>query len=455
MAASRIVVSSRAALFCSEIRRSDVNAVIFLVNAEGLQTETLQFPVWWERIAWSCNPQPSRNSVDDVMRTNPLRKLARLGQSVWYDYIRRDLLQSGELQRLILKDGLRGMTSNPTIFGKAIAGTRLYDEDIQRAAMEKKSPSAIFETLAVTDVQRAADIFRRVYDDSGGNDGFVSIEVAPHLARDTEGSIAEARKLWRACNRPNVMVKIPGNEQGLGAIRRCLAEGININVTLLFSVERYREVMDAYLTACEERARAGDSFESLRSVASFFVSRIDTNVDSKLDNIVEDGRPDPKAARQLRGKAAIANARIAYQAFEEVFGGKRYSDLKSKGVRRQRPLWASTSTKDPAYPTLYYVEALVAPDTVDTMPSATFEAYRRDGDPKVRIYDDLENSHAVVRQLEKLGIAGEQVSRELEVEGIKKFSDSYDEVLKAVEEKAVQSEKGGSHEALHVTRSAV
>jgi transaldolase len=389
------------------------------------------------------------------MKTNPLRKLAKLGQSVWYDYIRRDLLHSGELERLIHKDGLTGMTSNPTIFGKAIVGTRLYDEDIQRAAMEKKSPSAIFEILAVADVQRAADIFRRLYDDSGGDDGFVSIEIGPHLARDTEGSIAEARKLWRACNRPNVMIKIPGTEQGLGAIRRCLAEGININITLLFSVERYLEVMEAYLAACEERACAGYSFESLRSVASFFVSRVDTNIDMKLDKIVREGGTDPQSARQLRGKAAIANARIAYQAFEEVFGGKRYADLKSKGVRRQRPLWASTSTKDPAYPTLYYVEALVAPDSVDTMPRATFEAYRKEGDPKVRIYDDLESSHAVLRQLEELGIAGEQVSRELEVEGIKKFSSSYDEVLKAVEEKAVQLRKGGPHEALHATRSAV
>jgi transaldolase len=371
------------------------------------------------------------------MRTNPFRKLAKLGQSVWYDYIRRDLLQSGELERLIHEDGLRGMTSNPTIFGRAIGGTRLYDEDIKRAAMEKKSPAAIFETLVVADVQRAADMFRRLYDDSGGDDGFVSIEVGPHLARDTEGAFAEARKLWRACNRPNVMVKIPGTEQGLGAIRRCLAEGININITLLFSVERYREVMDAYLAACEERARAGDSFESLRSVASFFVSRVDTNVDKKLDKVVREGGTDPQSARQLRGKAAIANARIAYQAFEEVFGGKRYADLKSKGVRRQRPLWASTSTKDPAYPTLYYVEALVAPDSVDTMTRQTFEAYRKRGDPKVRIYDDLEGSHAVLRELEKLGIAEEQVSKELEVDGIERFSDSYDDVLEAVEEKAM------------------
>ena len=387
------------------------------------------------------------------MKANPLKKLAELGQSVWYDYIRRDLLESGELERLIRDDCLRGMTSNPTIFQKAIVGTPLYDQDILRAAGEKESPAAILQALAVADVQRAADIFRPLFEDSGGEDGFVSIEVAPHLALDTEGSIREAQKLWTACNRPNVMVKIPGTEQGLGAIRSCLADGININITLLFSVERYREVMEAYLAACEERGRAGKSCESLRSVASFFVSRVDTNVDAKLDKIAQEERPQLQLARDLRGKAAIANAKIAYQAFEEVFGGKRYEDLKAKGVRRQRPLWASTSTKDPVYPALYYVEALIAPDSVDTMPRETFDAYRKQGNPKVRIYDDLEGSHAVFRHLEELGIAEKQVSQELEADGIKKFFDSNDEVLRAIEEK--QARKVGSHETLHATRSVV
>jgi transaldolase len=373
------------------------------------------------------------------MKENPLKKLGELGQSVWYDYIRRDLYTSGELKRLIEEDGLRGMTSNPTIFQKAIAETELYDEDIRRAASEGKEPAAIFEGLAVEDVRRAADVFRTVYDASGGNDGFVSIEVAPRLARDTEGSIAEAHRLWKACDRPNVMVKIPGTPEGVPAIRRCLAEGININITLLFSVARHREVMEAYLSACEERVAAGKPVDHLRSVASFFVSRVDTNVDKKLDGIAKTGKSDRERslASDLRGKVAIANARIAYEAFEEVFGGgrARFMTLKEKGAHLQRPLWASTSTKDPAYPELYYAEALIAPNTVDTLPPETFAAYRERGDPKVRIHDDLMGAHAAFRGLTELGIDEKQVSRELEEEGVKKFGDSFDALLKALEEK--------------------
>ncbi len=272
----------------------------------------------------------------------------------------------------------------------------------------------------------------------GGDDGFVSIEVAPRLARDTEGSIAEARRLWKACNRPNVMVKIPGTREGLPAIRQCLAEGININITLLFSVDRYREVMEAYLAAMEERAGKNQPVDRIRSVASFFVSRVDTNADKKLDAIAKDaGRSssDRDAAKRLRGKLAIANARIAYEVFEKVFGSPRFTALKAKGVKVQRPLWASTSTKDPAYPDLYYVEALVAPESVDTMPPETFEAYRDHGDPKVRIREDLDAAHAVMRDLAALGVDADRIAVELEEEGVRKFSDSYDQLLKAVAEK--------------------
>jgi transaldolase len=360
---------------------------------------------------------------------NPLKRLSELKQSVWYDYIRRDLLTSGELARLIREDGLAGMTSNPTIFQKAIAETDLYDEDVRRSGEEGKEPFAIFEKLAVDDVCRAADLFRPVFDATGGGDGFVSIEVGPRLANDTEGSIREARRLGAACNRPNVMVKIPGTAAGVPAIRQCLAEGININITLLFSVSRHREVMDAYLSALEERVAAGQPIDALRSVASFFVSRVDTNVDKKLDRIGSD------AARQLRGKAAIANAKLAYEAFREVFGSPRFAALTAKGASLQRPLWASTSTKDPAYPDLYYVEALVAPDTVDTMPPDTFEAYRDHGDPKIRISDGLEEARKVFGRLAELGIDEGDVSRELEEEGVKKFSDSYDSLLKTLAEK--------------------
>ncbi len=372
------------------------------------------------------------------MSDNQVKRLRDLGQSVWYDYIRRDLLTSGGLEKLIREDGLSGMTSNPTIFQKAIAETELYDKDIRRLAGEGKTTAEIFEGLAVADVQHAADLFRPVWEENKGNDGFVSIEVGPHLALDTQGSILEARRLWKECGRPNVMVKIPATAPGIPAIRQCLSEGININITLLFSVPRYREVMEAYLSAMEERVAAGKPVEALRSVASFFVSRVDTNADKKLDakSKGEASSPsDRELARELRGKLGIANARIAYTAFEETFGTARFAELKRKGVALQRPLWASTSTKDPAYPDLYYVEALVAPDSVDTVPPETLEAYRDHGDPKVRIREDLAGAREVFRGLERLGIDEDRIFRELEEDGVKKFSDSFDALLKALEEK--------------------
>jgi len=376
------------------------------------------------------------------MSENPLRKLRELGQSVWYDYIRRDLITSGRLETLVREDGLAGMTSNPTIFQKAIAETELYDDDIRRLGPKAKGPSEIFEGLAVADIRSAADVFRPVYDSSGGGDGFVSIEVGPHLARDTEGSIAEARRLWKACGRDNVMVKIPGTAEGVPAIRKCLAEGININITLLFSVERYREVMEAYLSAMEERVASGAPVGKIRSVASFFVSRVDTNADKKLDAKARDAKSDAEReeAKRLRGKLGIANARVAYEAFEEVCRGSRFQALKKSGVAVQRPLWASTSTKDPAYPDLYYVEALIAPETVDTLPPETFEAYRDHGDPKVRIHDDLAGAHEVFDRLGRLGVDEPGIFRELEDEGVRKFSDSFDALMKALElkEKAVR-----------------
>jgi transaldolase len=372
------------------------------------------------------------------MSQNPLLRLAELGQSVWYDYIRRDLYRGPELRRLIGEDGLRGMTSNPTIFQQAIAKTELYDDDIRRLGEQGLPPAEIFEALEVEDVSRAADAFRSLYETVRSDDGYVSIEVGPHLALDTAGSVEEARRLWKRCDRPNVMVKIPGTGPGVPAIRQCLAEGININITLLFSVERYREVMEAYLSALEARVAAGQPVDRLRSVASFFVSRVDTNVDKKLDAIVADAaRPDRQRqlARELRGKTAIANARLAYRAFEEVFSGERYAKLREKGASRQRPLWASTSTKDPAYPDLYYVEALIAPDSIDTMPRETFEAYKDHGAPRVRIHDDLDRAQDVLDGLAELGIEESQVYEELEQEGVRKFSDSYDSLLETLAEK--------------------
>ncbi len=371
------------------------------------------------------------------MPENPLRRLRELGQSVWYDYIRRDLITTGRLETLVREDALAGMTSNPTIFQKAIAETDLYDEDIRKLAGEGKSTAEIFEGLAVADIQSAADVFRPVFDASGGDDGFVSIEVAPQLARDTEGSVAEAHRLWRECGRENVMVKIPATAEGIPAIRKCLAEGININITLLFSVERYREVMEAYLSAMEERVSRAAPVAKIRSVASFFVSRVDTNADKKLDALIKEAKSDreKQPAKGLRGRLAIANARIAYEAFEGVFREARFAALRKRGVALQRPLWASTSTKDPAYPDLYYVEALIAADTVDTLPPETLEAYRDHGDPKIRIAEDLAGARHVFDGLRDVGIDEKRIFRELEEEGVRKFSDSYVALLKALEEK--------------------
>ncbi len=370
--------------------------------------------------------------------TPQIRELTQIGQSLWYDYIRCDLYKGPELRRLIDEDGLRGMTSNPTIFEKAIAETNLYDDTISRIGKQDPDPHRIFESLAVEDVSQAANTFRTVFDSTGGKDGFVSIEVGPQLAYDTQASIKEAHRLWERCARPNVMVKIPGTEPGIPAIRQCLEDGLNINITLLFSVERYRAVMEAYLTALETRVRQGKPINHIRSVASFFVSRVDTNVDKKLDAIAKDtARPeaDRTKAKAFRGKLAIANARIAYVAFQEVFGSPRFAALKAKGAAAQRPLWASTSTKDPAYPDLYYVESLVAPDTVDTVPVETFGAFRDHGKAAVHIHDDLEGARAAFRGLTELGLDEKRISRELEEEGVRKFAESFDKVLAAIRTK--------------------
>lgn len=370
------------------------------------------------------------------MTSHPMKELSKLGQSVWYDYIRRDLL--GSKLRSLIDEGLRGMTSNPTIFEKAIAETDLYDEDIRHFG-PGASAEEMLESIMVADVCRAADIFRPVYEESKGNDGFVSIEVDPRLARDTEGSIAAARRLFSRCGRANVMVKIPGTREGLPAIRQCLAEGINTNITLLFSVQRYEQVIEAYLSALEDRVNAGKPIDQLRSVASFFVSRVDTLADKALDAIAKDTKrsdDDRKLAVKVRGKIAIANAKDAYRAFEKTFcGSERFARLNAAGASVQRPLWASTSSKDPAYPALYYVEALVAPGTVDTMPQSTYSAYVASGQPKVRIYDEVDEAREARNSLEALGIDFAGITDELENDGVRKFADSYDAALAAIADK--------------------
>jgi transaldolase len=367
------------------------------------------------------------------MKDNPLTRLLALGQSVWLDFIERKLLVEGGLARLIGDDGLRGMTSNPTIFAKAIGAGDAYDDDIRRFDANADA-TQIAEGLMVADVRRAADLFRPVYDGCDGQDGLVSIEVRPSLALDTQGTIDEARRLWRACDRPNVMVKIPGTQPGLAAIETCLAEGININITLLFSVDRYREVMAAHCSALERRLAAGEDVARIASVASFFVSRVDTNVDAKIDARLKAGASGGEAEKltALKSKIAIANAKLAYVAFEEMRAGERWRKLAQRGARVQRPLWASTSTKNPALPDVYYVEALIAPDTVDTLPPETIDAYRDHGNATVRIHEGLDQALAQIRMLGELGIDLATVTRELETEGVKKFADSFDELIRTV-----------------------
>lgn len=359
--------------------------------------------------------------------TNPLVRLGQLGQSPWYDHITRDLVTEGELARLIAEDGLCGMTSNPTIFEKAVSGSRLYDEDIRQLADEGKNAGEIFDALSAEDVREACDVFRPVYDASGHGDGTVSIEVNPALASDTAATTAEAARLWAAVSRPNVLVKIPGTSAGLPSITRSTAAGINVNITLLFSVERYAQVIDAFLTGLEQRAARGEDISRIHSVASFFVSRVDTKVDALLDKA-----GDPHG---VRGRAAIANASHAYRLFLETLESPRWRKLAVKGAKPQRPLWASTSTKDPQYPDTYYVEALIAPQTVNTLPPETFAAYRDHGDPVVRIHDEMARADADLDALEATGIDLRRVTRELETEGVNKFSASFDQLRAGIDAK--------------------
>ena len=369
---------------------------------------------------------------------NPLNRLHDLGQSIWLDYLRRDMLEDGTQARLIRDDDLSGQTSNPTIFQKAIADSDLYDEDI-RAAGADCDPGAVLDSIMIEDIRTAADLFRPVYDRTSGDDGFISVEVSPDIAWDTGASIAEARRLWTAIDRPNLMVKIPGTAAGIPAIRDCLAEGININITLLFSVERYHEVMDAWFEAMERRVERGLPVDTIASVASFFVSRVDTKVDQRIDERLARVTDDERARLEaIEGKIGIDNARIAFEAYEERFGGERFAALAAHGARPQKPLWASTSTKNPDYPDVYYVEALLASGTVNTLPPETLEAYRDHGDPAVRIHEDLDGAHRRLAELGELGIDFQVVLEELEKEGVEKFSKSYHELLDTIEEKQRQ-----------------
>jgi transaldolase len=361
-----------------------------------------------------------------------IRRLRELRQSVWLDYLDRRLLASDEMARMLSEDGLAGMTSNPTIFQKAIAGSADYDQTI-RSAPPAEPAARVYERIAVHDVAAACDRFRPVHEQTHGADGFVSIEVSPELASDTEATVDEVRRLWRAVDRPNVMVKIPGTREGVPAIERCLTEGININITLLFAVERYLEVAGAFLRALEARAAMGRSIDAIASVASFFVSRIDTKVDRALDAL-----PDGAArrvGRSLRGRAAIANAKVAYEAYRELLAGERWRTLAARGARPQRLLWASTSTKDPVYPDVYYAEALIAPQTIDTMTLETLRAFRDHGDAEVRITSGLDRAREDLSTLSTLGIDFGAVTNELEEEGVRAFVESHQRAMSTIEDK--------------------
>ncbi|MFZ5558418.1 MAG: transaldolase [Pseudomonadota bacterium] len=363
------------------------------------------------------------------MTGNPLLTLQALGQSVWQDDLRRRWLSDGTIARLIAEDGLSGITSNPTTFHAAIAEHEDYDEDIRRLVRAGRPPEAVYQELTVADVAAAADLFRPCYDATGGADGFVSLEVSPHLARDLEGTLAEARRLWRALGRPNVMIKVPATAEGVRALRRLVAEGINVNATLLFSVERYREIAQAHLEALDERARAGQPVDRVASVASFFLSRIDTLVDAQLDAAARADPAAAEAARSLRGGAAIAQARLAYQAYRRLVREPRWTDLAARGARPQRLLWASTGTKDPAYGDVYYVEPLIGAETVTTLKPETLAAYRDHGNPARRLEEGLDAARALPHRLAAAGIDLEAAASRLEAEGIEKFVEPYDRTL--------------------------
>lgn len=354
---------------------------------------------------------------------NPLNKIQQHGQSIWLDLLDRNIMDSGKLQSLIDDDDLRGLTSNPSIFEKAISGSADYDDDIAKLSKNEDNNSAIFFDMAIADIQRAADIFKPVFDKTEGKDGFVSLEVSPYLALDTDGTIEQARELWKKVNRKNVMIKIPGTKQGLPAIRECLREGININVTLLFGLPRYREITEAFMGGLEDRLKEGHSIKDVASVASFFLSRIDVMVDPMLKE---------KNANHLVGEIAIASAKKAYQIYLDMIASDRFKTLAAKGAQTQRVLWASTSAKDPSFSDVKYVEPLIGKDTINTLPMETIDAFRDHGKVADTISKDIDTSNKALDDLKNLGIDIDTITQRLENEGIEKFNKAYEQLLKSI-----------------------
>ena len=367
--------------------------------------------------------------------TSKIVKLTGLGQSIWYDDMGRRLLDNGELAKMIHGGDIRGLTSNPSIFNQAIAKSKDYDSALIPMAWAGYSNSEILEKLMVEDIQRVADLLRPLYDETRGEDGFVSLEVKPDLAFDTEKTIAEAKRLWKIVDRPNLMIKIPATKPGLVAIQRTIEAGINVNITLIFSIDRYKEVMDAYLSGLEARINMGKKVDHINSVASFFISRIDSKADKYLEAIIQASRPEAAKARSLLGKTAIANARLAYQEFRNVFEGARYSKTQAKGAKLQRPLWASTSTKNPSYPDTMYVDELIGEYTVNTVPPQTLDAFREHGKVNLTIEKDLDEARNTMIMLEEVGVSMQRVTQELESEGVKAFSTAYDSLLTSVSQR--------------------
>ena len=378
------------------------------------------------------------------MAQSRIHALLEQGQSVWLDYIRRGMLQSGELEGMIRDYDLRGVTSNPSIFEEAIGKSDDYDDAMEKLASEGKNAGDAFEAVAVEDIQATCDLFRGIYDAARGHDGFVSLEVSPLLADDTQRTTDEGRRLWKLVDRPNVMIKVPATDEGIPAIEQLLFEGVNVNITLLFSIEGYERVMEAFLRALERRAEAGQPIDRIASVASFFVSRVDTAVDAKLEEIEKEGGPRAEKAHSVLGRAALANAKMAYGRFTQVFSGDRWNALKAKGAHVQRPLWASTSTKNPDYRDVIYVEELIGPDTVNTMPLATVKAFADHGETRRTIDTDLDRAHGDLATLQELGIDLDAVTAQLQVEGVEKFAKAYRQMIEAVEEKLARVAQGSS-----------
>jgi len=382
----------------------------------------------------------STEVLETAKASNPLKALLGYGQSMWLDYIRRDLITTGKLKTMIADDGLRGMTSNPSIFEKAIGESHLYDDMLQSLASQPDlDATSRYERIAIRDIQDVADILRPVYESSKFRDGFVSLEVSPLLALETQKTIEEGRRLWKAVNRENVMIKVPGTTEGLPAIRQLIGEGININVTLLFAQEVYEKVAEAYIAGLEELAKRGGNLTKMAGVASFFISRIDTLVDSMIDDKLKATKDAQQQAllKSLLGKVAIANGKLTYRRYQRIFSGPRWEALSSKGAQTQRVLWASTSTKNPAYRDVMYVEELIGSDTVDTMPPATIDAFRDHGHLRNSLTEDVAGAQKVMDDLAEAGLSIKEVTTKLTSDGVKLFADAFHKLL-AVVEKSVQ-----------------